>query len=734
MKSNSVRKRSFVLTACVLSVFLAKADDYTFTNSAGSASFNAAGNWDLGSVPGMGDTARFTNSATYTVGFSAGVQNAKAVFDAAGGNVTLGITNCEWSLSDSLAVGPSTGANPNLFLTAGTLSVTNGGAGLLDIGTGGAGSFTIQGAVATANVDRITVTNVVNGSGNSFLNLRYGTLNSWAGSTVLMATNGSSTSGPNYGDFRVGPTNGSTAAMTWNILGGTHLVRVPGAGAETSPAFMIGGTAGSLRGIVNVSGEGTVLSNYGGGRLLVGAAHTWGSGGLNYSFNNRLNITGGAKVYNRESVLLIGFAANSNSVWVSGSNSLLSGRELHLAKSYENSELVVTNGGQVVFASGTSLLGEGQGGKGRIAVVGAGSSCFFGGGLGIQGNACEILIAEGGKFQTTVLYMNHSNKAGRNNRLVVSGSGSEFTNTGTTYVQLTSKYNPTTHSNVLFRVEQGGLATMSGELSVGGYDNNAPTNCVGAAAVVSDSGSTLLCRDVVLSKYLSDKTVNLVVSNAASVVSRHAYVGNEKVAAGNPAFAGEALVTDADSLWRLTGTLYVGHLSSGFLTVSNGGAVVATGCVAGNSATATGNVLRVNAASLTVTNSASTALLDIRDGTLLVANGGSVTADKLTFTNTVDALTLQAGPNGLGSVKVKGELKLLSGSKLKIDLTGYSLPYGQKSAVLKLVEYGTLPTPFSPSDIQLVNPKFGVSLTQGDGSGDAITLTVSSLGTTVLLN
>jgi len=158
-----------------------------------------------------------------------------------------------------------------------------------------------------------------------------------------------------------------------------------------------------------------------------------------------------------------------------------------------------------------------------------------------------------------------------------------------------------------------------------------------------------------------------------------------------------------------TTTFYVGEVGQGRLTVKDGG-------------------------SLVVTNTGATGLLDIRRGTLTVANNGSVTADKLTFTNTVDSLTFQAGPNGLGSVKVKGELKLLAGSKLKIDLTGYALTPGQRSDVMKLIEYGTLPTPFSPADIQLVNPKFGVSLTQGDGSSDAITLTVSSPGTMFLLN
>jgi len=733
MQSKHVRVSAYLLATLAIPATTLRADDYTFTNAAGSVSFNAGGNWDLGSVPGAADTARFTNSASYTVGFSAGVQNAKAVFDAAGGNVTLGIAGSEWSLSDSLAVGPGAGSNPNVFLTTGTLTVTNGGASLLDIGSGGAGAFTIQGAAATANVDRIVVTNVTGGIGASFLNLRYGTLNSRADSSVFMATNGSSTLGPNYGDFRVGPTNGSSVAMTWNVLAGTHLVNVPSKGGESDPAFMIGGNASGLSGIVNVIGAGTVLSNYGGGRLLVGAAHTWGSGGLGYSFNNRLNITGGAKFYNRESAMVVGFAAPSNSVWVSGSNSLLSARDIHLAKSYENSELIVTNGGQVAFASGTSLIGEGQGGKGRIAVAGAGSTCAFGGGLGLQGNNCEILVSEGGKLQTTVFYMNHSNKAGRNNRLVVSGTGSVFTNTGTTYVQLTTRYNPTTHSNVLFRVEQGALATMAGELVVGGYDNNAPTNCAGAAAVVSDPGSRIECRDVTLSKFLSDKTANLVVSNAAALVSRHAYVGAETVAAPNPAFAGEALVTGSNSLWRLTGTLYVGSLSSGFLTVSNGGSVAAAGCVVGNTATATGNVLRVSAASLAVTNTAATALLDIRNGTLRVAGGGAVTADRLTFTNTTEALTFVAGTGGMGSIKVKGAVTLTPGSKLLVDLSNYELQSASGADVRPLIEYGTLSVPFNTGDIQLVNTRYAVKVTQGDGSNDAVTLTVSRLGMMILL-
>ena len=346
-----------MLTLLVLTATEGKADVYTFTNSVGSPSYNAGGNWDLGVVPGVNDTARFTNNAAYTVGFSASAQNAKAVFDAPGGVVTLGIANSTWSLSDSLAVGPSAGANPSVLLSTGTLTVTNNGAGLLDIGTGGAGAFTIQGAAATSVVDRILVTNVVNGVGSSYLNLRYGALTTLAGSMILKATNGLA----DTGDFRVGPTNGSAVVMTWNIQGGTNFVRVPSAGLEgVYPGFMIGGNAAGLRGLVNVSGNGTVLTNTGGGWLMIGAAHNWSQLGSVGCGNNQLNITGGAAVFQVGSTYL-GWPGRDNRLLVSGSNSLFSSSGgITISKSGGGDSLIVSNGAQVVTA--TVGMGEGTSG------------------------------------------------------------------------------------------------------------------------------------------------------------------------------------------------------------------------------------------------------------------------------------------------------------------------------------------------------------------------------------
>jgi hypothetical protein len=93
-----------------------------------------------------------------------------------------------------------------------------------------------------------------------------------------------------------------------------------------------------------------------------------------------------------------------------------------------------------------------------------------------------------------------------------------------------------------------------------------------------------------------------------------------------------------------------------------------------------------------------------------------------------------AGTNGLGTVKVKGALTLLAGSKLKIDLTGYAITSGQRADVLTLFDYGTLPTPFNPANVQVSSPKFFVKLAQGSGANDKITLTVFRVGTMIMVN
>jgi len=769
MKSTFVRNVAGVLAALALPASIARAEDYTFTNSVGSASFNVGGNWDLGAVPGAGDTARFTNSATYTVGFSAGAQNAKAVFDAAGGNVTLGITNSTWALSDKLEVGPGTGANPNVFLTTGTLTVTNGGTGLLDIGTGGAGSFTIQGAAATSVVDRIVVTNVINGTGNCYLNLRQGMLTTLADSTIMMATNGGSPTGPFFGDLRLGLTNGTTGDMIWNIQGGTTRVIVPSGGGEKDPAFMIGGNTVGRRAVVNVSGAGTVLTNFGGGRLLVGAGHDWGGSGLgnNGSGNNQLNITDGAKVY-QAGFTLLGWSGRDNKLLVAGSNSLFySSAGIALGKSGGGNSIIVSNGAQLV--SGSVGMGEAGACNNSLILISGPTTLAVMSFLFPSANNSSVIVSNGATLRITStsgspLVFGDHNAAGNSNKLVVTGNGSVLTNSGSTAFFVPNHAARGFCSNMLCKVNNGG-AFYTGDLYIGGYhgDFKGGSNSVEVSTVVSDPQSLVMARSKIwITKHLWDKTVNLVATNGAAVLSQNAEIGyfGFTPTTYHP-MGGSALVTGSGSVWSNQSDISLGTFtnSTGELMVYAGGRVVTSRVREGTHAFGTGTVVVADSGStllatttfyvgevgqgrltvkdggsLAVTNAASTALLDVRRGTLTVANGGSVTADRLTFTNTVDVLTFQAGPNGLGTVKVKGELKLLAGSKLKIDLTGYALTPGQRSDVLKLVEYGTLPTLFSPADIQLVNPKFGVSLTQGDGSNDAITLTVSSPGTMILLN
>ena len=767
MQKMQARIVAVVSAALALTVSTVRADDYTFTNSAGG-SFNAGGNWDLGSVPSAGDTARFTNSASCTVGFSADAQNAKAVFDAAGGNVTLGITNAEWSLSDRLEVGPGAGVNPGVFLSVGTLTVTNNGAGLLDIGTGGAGSFTIQGATATSAVDRILLTNVINGVGNSFLNLRYGVLSTFAGASILMATNGAATAGLLFGDFRVGPTNGSAVTMTWNILGGTYLVNVPSAGGEPNPAFMIGGNAPGLRGVVNVSGEGTVLSNYGGGRLLIGAGHAWGNpNGNSGSGNNQLNITGGAKVY-QVGFTLLGWNGRDNKLFVSGTNSLFSSPGgISLGKSGGGNSLIVNNGAQLV--GGSVGIGEAGSCDNSLVLISDTNTLAVMSYLFPSANNSSVIVSNGATLRITstsgspFVFGDH-NAAGNSNKLIVTGSGSILTNWGSTTFLVPNHAARGFCSNMLCKVNNGG-AFYTGDLYIGGYhgDFKGGSNSVEVSTVVSDPQSLVMARSKIwITKHLWDKTVNLVVTNGAAVLSQNAEIGYFGFTPTTyHSMGGSALVTGSGSVWSNQSDILLGSFtnSTGELMVYAGGRVITSRVREGIHAFGTGTVVIADSGStllatsafyvgetgqgrltikdggsLVVTNTGSTGLLDIRRGTLTVANNGSVTVDRLTFTNTVDSLTFQSGPDGLGSIKVKGAMTLTPGSKLKIDLTGYTLTPGQRSDVLKLVEYGTLPTPFNSGDIQLVNPKFCASLTQGDGSNDAITLTVSRLGTMILMN
>jgi T5SS/PEP-CTERM-associated repeat protein len=441
--------------------------------------------------------------------------------------------------------------------------------------------------------------------------------------------------------------------------------------------------------------------------------------------------------------------------------------DIALGKSGGGNSLVVSNGAQLI-SGGSVGMGEASSCDNSLILISDANTLAVMRSLYPSANNSSVVVSNGATLRVanttgSPLVFGDHNTGGNSNKLIVTGSGSTLTNWGSTSFLVANHKERGFYSNLVCRVEKGG-AFYTGDLAIGGYhgDYKVGSNSVQVSTIVSDPQSLVIVRSKLwITKHLWDKTVNLVVTNGAAVLSQNAEIGYLGfIPTAYLPMGGSALVTGIGSVWSNQSDISLGTFtnSTGELTVCAGGRLVTSRVREGVHAWGTGTVVVADSGSallatsafyvgevgqgsltvkdggaLAVTNAASTAHLDLRRGTLTVANGGSVTADKLTFTNTVDTLTFVAGTSGLGTVKVKGALTVLAGSKLKIDLSGFTLALGLESEVLTLFDYGSMPVPFGTANVQVVGQKYFTKLTQGAVTADKLTLTVFRGGTMIMV-
>ena len=219
---------------------------------------------------------------------------------------------------------------------------------------------------------------------------------------------------------------------------------------------------------------------------------------------------------------------------------------------------------------------------------------------------------------------------------------------------------------------------------------------------VSDAGSTLITASLYVGHY-GDGTLS--ITSGGSVSNNHGYIGHYSGSTG------EVTVSGSDSIWTNSWYLYVGYGGDGTLTITDGGKVFSNtdtrfidtnyiGCESGS----TGKVT-VSGSGSTWTGNNTLCVGDSGDGTLLIADGGSVscrqcnisssygTTGKVTVSDTGSTLTsdgfLIGGANysdgtlsitGGGSVSNYGSCRLGSGifskSEVTVSGTGSTLTNG----------------------------------------------------------
>ena len=353
--------------------------------------------------------------------------------------------------------------------------------------------------------------------------------------------------------------------------GGTHLINAVIDNGDIAAQGGFSYVNGGFGGYDNVSNERTAFSEagyFGGGGQSGGDSTGFnpGGGGGGYSGGG-----GGGMANNPNG---IGTRAGSGG----GGGSYLDASGLDAVK-YINSSSIsnFTYNGMVSISEITSArLTSGTTAEATVAIGTAGisdeslyvsnpgtlltSSSNVVVGLSTTGNS--MVISGGGRVENAVSGIIGSEAGASSNSVTVSGSGSNWTSSGSLVVGSSGTGNSLVVSSGGM-VQTGSTPTST----VLGYNAGSSNNSV----VVTGSGSTLTSSGVIVG--YSGTGNSLVITNGGSMQSSDydAVIGYNPIATGN-----SVQVTGSGSLWQTAYGIQVGGSGAGTLTVADGGAVTAT--------------------------------------------------------------------------------------------------------------------------------------------------------------
>jgi len=478
-------------------------------------------------------------------------------------------------------------------------------------------------------------------SGVGFLGYQLG-----ADSNVAVVT-GSGSIWTNSGDIYVGyfgtgnqlvVSNGGLTVVGGNLWIGDDVgvtnnqLTVVGGGEVRSMGGVLGGYAAGAddnRAIVSGPGSLWTVSNV----LSVGA---FGSG-------NQLVVSNNATVQAAHAYVGENASSTNNRVLVNEGNLIVTnaggtgtlnirrGTNVLNAGLVVADKLLLTNSaGFLDFNGGTLITGGGTVNNGQPFVVGAsGTTAAI---LDVWSNAPlvlnndltlgastaagnQLLLTNGGTLSVTGTSYVGVDAAASNNLVTISGSNSLWTNSSEFYFGYFSSGNQLVVSN------GGALADGFAYIGLASSSSN-------NVAVVTGAGSTWTnTGDLRVGGFGGGN--QLVVSDGGAVVSGTGYFAANSGESSNNL----AIVTGPNSRWILNSILNLGYLGGGNrLVVSNGGTVQAVSAYVGVNSGSTDNRVTVHGGNLIVTNSAGTAVLDIRRGTN-VLNAGLIQTDNLLLNN-----------------------------------------------------------------------------------------------------
>ncbi|MGA2603464.1 MAG: hypothetical protein ABSG14_04480 [Verrucomicrobiia bacterium] len=401
--------------------------------------------------------------------------------------------------------------------------------------------------------------------------------------------------------------------------GGKVSVTITNGGQVVSGYGWLGFASSSSNNVVLVTGAGSVWNNDN-GYMHIG----W------YSAGNQLIITNAGQVVGLSAYLGYYYSSSNNLALVTGPGSVWTAGGMCVGNYGSGNQLIITNGGQVV--DGLAYLGYGDNvyhsSNNVVLVTGSGSVWSNSGNLyvGNYGSSNQLTIANGGK----VVVVNASAYLGffpgsDNNVVLVTGPGSVWSNQPNLYIGWYSA------GNQLIITNGGQVFDGAAELGINSSGSNNVVLVTGPGSVWSNGDVTVGAQGA---------GTQLTIANGGQVVDGNGYLGSFTSASSNNV----ALVTGSGSVWSNTGSLYVGYASTGNrVTVTNGGAVSANQLVLGQNASSSGTLTlaggTVTVVGLIATNSGSA--IAFNSGTL-ISNGTAITnAQTFVVGDALDAATFQ---------------------------------------------------------------------------------------------
>jgi T5SS/PEP-CTERM-associated repeat protein len=337
-----------------------------------------------------------------------------------------------------------------------------------------------------------------------------------------------------------------------------------------------------------------------------------GGGSLTIS-NGATMSTGGAFGVSHDGALGVDATSSNNRALITGSGSVLNCADnVYVGLNGPGNNLVINNGGRVMDTTG--YVGSNPGSDNNRALVAGTHSVWTNSAdmyVGDFSVGNSLMISNGGWVFNGDGYLGRATGSDSNS-VVVTGAGSVWTNSSYVYVGCYGAGNSLT-------IDNGGR--VSDGTCLIGYDANSFNN----QALVTGTGSVLSNITATFVGYFGSSN-NLVINNGGQVGDYWGLIGEEDSSGDN------TVRVETDGVWR-NEQLCVGDYGSHNAMFVDGGSVFVTTYMAvGFDPIYYDNLVQLNTGQIIVTNRTHDAELEVYGGGFLLA-GGTLIVDTLVITN-----------------------------------------------------------------------------------------------------